>query len=150
MEHGNLGGLFESGIKTKPGDTYYYGFQGPSPYFNMASTGSWNDNDADESTYVIGTTIMLLVSGGVRLRYNFGRSTSSGGIATFAKLVRNGVEVWKGNLYGGQDVGVYHANPVYDIYNVEPGDIIQIFVKAPRYSTYEAGLSNITITYDLL
>ena len=103
--HGPIGGLFETGVKTKPGDTYYYGFQGASPYFNMASTGSWNDNDADESTYVIGTTIMLLVSGGVRLKYRFGRSSNAGGIATFAKLVRNGVEVWKGNLYGGQDVG---------------------------------------------
>lgn len=150
MEHGNLGGLFETGVKTKPGGTYYYGFQGASPSFDMANTGSWNDNDADESTYVIGTTIMLLVSGGVRLQYRFGRSTSTGGIATFAKLVRNGVEVWKGNLYGGQDANVYSANPIYDIYNIEPGDIIQIFVKAPRYSTYNAYLSNIIITYDLL
>ena len=147
---GYLGGLFETGVKTKPGDTYYYGFQGVSPSLNMACTGSWNDNDADESTYVIATTIMLLVSGGVRLKYNFGRSKSSGGIATFAKLVRNDVEVWKGDLYGGQDADVYSANPVYDIYNVEPGDIIQIFVKAPLYSTYDAYLSNIIITYDLL
>lgn len=150
MEHGSHGGLFESTVKTKPGNTYYYGFQGgASPIFNMANTGSWTDNDADESSYVIGTTIILLVSGGVRLSYSFGRSTNSGSIATYAKLVRNGAEVWKGALYGGQNVEVYNANPVYDIYNVKPGDIIQIFVKAPRYSTYTADLSNITVKYDL-